>query len=310
MLSITELMAILPLVGEKKPPDPECGNRAAGGMVATRRPTRTARREGGSARGATGAPSRGLRRAGSPAPASPGERGAGVVRVLGHPLQHLAERLLDRALGVAQGPGELPHQHVGDDHRRQLPPGQDVTADRELVVGQVLVDPIVEPLVAPAEQCHVRLGDQLVGDRVVKQWPRRREQHHPRLLGLAVGGLQRRVDDVDPQHHPRPTPIGRVVDLPRRQRRRVPIVEQPQLVPRGDRVRHRPLRPKPIERLGKQGEDVQLHRAPSLNASAFDRFQMSKFMSSSRAGVPVGVKRLVLFRRRDPRTAQGDPRKS
>ena len=83
---------------------------------------------------------------------------------------------------MAERAGQLAHQHVGDDHRRQLAAGQHVAADRELVVGEVLVDAVVEALVAAAEQRHVRLGDQLVGDRVVEQRPGRREQHDPRPL--------------------------------------------------------------------------------------------------------------------------------
>ncbi len=40
---------------------------------------------------------------------------------------------------MAESAGQLAHQDVGDDHRRQLATGEDVTADRELVVGEVLV---------------------------------------------------------------------------------------------------------------------------------------------------------------------------
>ena len=72
---------------------------------------------------------------------------------------------------MAERPGQLAHQHVGDDHRRQLAAGEHVAADRELVVGEVLVDAVVEALVAAAEQGHVGLGGQLVGDRVVEQRP-------------------------------------------------------------------------------------------------------------------------------------------
>ena len=67
---------------------------------------------------------------------------------------------------------------VGDDHRRKLATGEHVAADRELVVGEMPVDPLVEALVTPAEQRHVGLGGQLVRDRVVEQPPGRAEQHN------------------------------------------------------------------------------------------------------------------------------------
>ena len=153
---------------------------------------------------------------------------------------------------------QLAHQHVGDDHRRQLAAGQHVAADRDLVVGEVLVHPLVEALVAAAEQRHVRLLGQLVGELVVEQPPGRREQHDPRPLPARVGGLQRRVDDVDPQHHPGPAAVGRVVDLPGAERRRVAVVEEPQLVPFADRVLNRALRLEPVEGLREEGEDVEL----------------------------------------------------
>src|ERR1700710_2828332 len=56
----------------EKAAGPECGNRAAGGMVATRRPTRTSRCADDSAPGATDALSHGPRKAGSRAPPSLG----------------------------------------------------------------------------------------------------------------------------------------------------------------------------------------------------------------------------------------------
>src|SRR5262249_23748290 len=60
---------------------------------------------------------------------APVDRRAGVVGVLGHPLEDPAERLLGRRVLMAQSAGELAHDDVGDDHRRQLAAGEDVTAD-------------------------------------------------------------------------------------------------------------------------------------------------------------------------------------
>src|SRR4029450_11929159 len=78
-------------------------------------------------------------------------RGAGVVRVLGGAAERLAERLLDRALGVAERAGELADDRGGDDQRRQLAAGDDEPADRDRVRDQVLAHAVVDALVAPAQ---------------------------------------------------------------------------------------------------------------------------------------------------------------
>ena len=118
---------------------------------------------------------------------------------------------------------------------------------------------LVEALVAAAEKGHVRLGRQLVREPVVEQPAGGREQNDPRLLAISVGGLQRRVDDVDAQHHPGAAAVRRVVHLAGIERRRVAVVEEAQLVPRAERVLHRALRGEPVERLREEREHVQPH---------------------------------------------------
>src|SRR5918992_1446950 len=86
-------------------------------------------------------------RDGVPAPL----RGTRVVGVLGGPGERLAERLLHRALLVSQGSRELAQDGVAHDHGGQLAPGEHIGADGDDVRGQVLVNPLVESLVAAAE---------------------------------------------------------------------------------------------------------------------------------------------------------------
>src|SRR5262249_5459014 len=62
----------------------------------------------------------------------------------------------------------------------------------------------------------------------------------------------------DAQDHAGAASVGRIVDLPGAQRRRLPVVEEAQLVSLGDRVLHRPLPLEPVEGLREQGEDVEL----------------------------------------------------
>ena len=75
--------------------------------------------------------------------------GASVVGIFDPPFS--AERLVRRALGVAENPGDQPHRGVDDDHRGDLTPGQDIIADREQLGFEDLEDPLVEPFVTTAQ---------------------------------------------------------------------------------------------------------------------------------------------------------------
>jgi len=70
-------------------------------------------------------------------------------------------RLLEQAAGeglvlggrlVAEHAGDEPGDGFDDDERRGLPSGEDVVADGELVVAEVLGDALVDALVAAAQQ--------------------------------------------------------------------------------------------------------------------------------------------------------------
>ena len=71
--------------------------------------------------------------------------------------------------------------------------------------------------------------------------PLRREGDHRAGRLPAVGGLERGGDDVDAQDHARSAAVRLVVDLPRAQRRRVAVVEEPQLELPAEDGRDRPL---------------------------------------------------------------------
>ena len=82
----------------------------------------------------------------------------------------------------------------------------------------MLEDPLVEALVASAQQGQGRFGGELVHQRVIEQPPARIQRDHAPLLGErrrvdAVAGLQRRLDHVDAQHHPGAAAERGVVDL-------------------------------------------------------------------------------------------------
>src|SRR6266511_2294908 len=194
-------------------------------------------------------------------PAAIGGR-ARVVRVLGVPAERRAERLLDDALRGTEGPGQLAQHGIGDDHRSQLAARQDVAPDRDRVGREMLADPLVDTLIAPAQQGQIGLGGELRGQLLVED-PARRGEQHDAATGevLSVGGAQRGVDDVDAQNHPRAAPVRSVVDLPGAQWSRVAVVEQPQLAAVPQRVLDVALGGEPLERLRKEGENVEPHVA-------------------------------------------------
>jgi hypothetical protein len=73
---------------------------------------------------------------------------------------------------------------------------------------------------------------------------------------VSVGRVERRRDDVDAQHHARAAAIRVVVDLPLPERRRVAVVEQPQVELGPENGSQRPLLGEPGERVRKEREDI------------------------------------------------------
>ena len=104
------------------------------------------------------------------------------------------------------------------------------------------------------------LGGKLLDERLVELAALRRQRDHARGARVAVGGVERGRDDVDAQHHPRATPVRRVVDLAGAQRRRVAVVEEPQLELGAEHRGNRLLLGQPAEGVRNLGEDVEAHR--------------------------------------------------
>src|SRR5687767_13187187 len=75
-------------------------------------------------------------------------------RVLRAVEQPVGKRLLERRAGVAERPRQLPHHGVHQRHRRELPAGQHEIAQRQLLVDAPRQQPLVDALVASAQQRH------------------------------------------------------------------------------------------------------------------------------------------------------------
>ena len=125
-------------------------------------------------------------------------------------------------------------------------------------------DPLVEALEAGGEERQRRFGRELLDDGL-RQRPALRRQGDDALRGLlAVDRVERRRDDVDAQHHPGAAAVRLVVHLAGAERRRVAVVEEPQLELGAEHGRERPLLGHPRERVRNLGEDVEAHSSGRL----------------------------------------------
>src|SRR6478735_3615929 len=132
---------------------------------------------------------------------------AGVVRILRATAERLREGVLEVALVSPEGAGQLARDGVEHSHRSHLTAREHVRPDRDGVVREVVVDPLVEPLVAPAQKRQALEAGEL-GHDLVAQLPPHGREHRDAPLGehpldrRPVEALERGADDVDPDHHP------------------------------------------------------------------------------------------------------------
>ena len=123
---------------------------------------------------------------------------------------------------------------------------------------------LIDPFVPPGQQRQRLLARELGDQAVVEHRPAGREHDHSPLVAqlhriAAVASSQRRLDDVDSQHHSGAAAERRVVDLPGVQRRVIAVVDVLEAVAARERVGDVALALEPRERLREQREDVDLH---------------------------------------------------
>jgi hypothetical protein len=83
-----------------------------------------------------------------------------------------------------------------------------------------------------------------------------RQRDHPMLGGVSVDRVESGRDDVHAQDHARAAAVGVVVDLPLLERRRVPVIEQPEVELGPEDGRKRPLLGEPGKRVRDEREDI------------------------------------------------------
>src|SRR4029453_8027241 len=143
---------------------------------------------------------------------------------------------------------------------------------------QMLANPLIDSLITAAKKRQRFDLGELRGNPVVELASRRSQDRNvPVSVGVgSVNGLQCRVDHVHPDDHACATSVGSVVNLTARERGRIAIVEEPQLVALPEGIAHMPLAEEPAEPFRKEREDVDRQstistriRFPSLTPPAF-----------------------------------------
>ena len=131
----------------------------------------------------------------------------GVLRLLEQARR--AEALGDRADVVAHRPGQQPDDRFDHQAGGDLSPAEHDIADAELAVDQVLAHPVVDALVAPAQQAEAVERGQLAGP-----WPGRSDARRDRAGTAAAADRRPRPTRTParPHHHPGAAAERGVVD--------------------------------------------------------------------------------------------------
>src|SRR6266849_1003542 len=110
-----------------------------------------------------------------------------------------------------QHPGDQPADGVDHDHGGEFATCLHVVADRDLLVDQVRRDPLINALIASADQVEVIVAGELAYQPLVKQFALRREQDHRPFAGARPHRFE---DRLGLQHHPGAAAIRDIIDLP------------------------------------------------------------------------------------------------
>ena len=109
---------------------------------------------------------------------------------------------------------------------------------------------------------------ELLDQRLIELAALRRQSDHPVIGTLSVGRVERRRDDVDPQHHARAAPVRVVVHLTLVERCRVAVAEQAKVELGPEDGRKGPLLGEPGERVGDEREDIDAQSRRRLATEA------------------------------------------
>ena len=135
------------------------------------------------------------------------DHGPGVLRML---QKAVREAFLDRRFAVADHSRQEPNGGVDQRHGRDLAPGQDEIAHRDLFDPVMLDHPLVEPLEAAANQRHA-FALRIAPRGLLREGLAARGQEDQGTYTLR--GLDGALHHVGAQDHARPATRGRVIDV-------------------------------------------------------------------------------------------------
>src|SRR5262245_6788368 len=194
-------------------------------------------------------------------------RGTRVVRPVQYPVR---ERVLLRGALVPEGAGEEAHGRLGHREGGHLPAREHEVAQAHLLGGHRLPHPLVDPLVAAAEEHEAAEAGVTAGGVLVEAAAPRGEQHDRVAVAPAVGpGRFRGAEEgLRLHHHARTAPEGGVVHGA------VPVVREVAQVVHVDIPEPRPrgavddaLREETADEPGEDREDVDPHSTSSGTAA-------------------------------------------
>ena len=132
--------------------------------------------------------------------------GAGVVRMVEDPG---GKRILLGRLLVAKDAGDEPHDGIRNDQCGQHPAGENIVADGNFVIDEVIRHALVDAFIVAAEKNEVGFLGEFAGDGVGKFAPLRCEEDH-----FGCGGpdfSKREVDGLDLHDHSWSAAVGCVI---------------------------------------------------------------------------------------------------
>ena len=190
--------------------------------------------------------------------------GARVVRTIEQPVD---EAVLHGRLRIAQHARQLPHHRIDQRHGGQLPARQNEIAQTDFLVHAAIDETLIDGFVPPAQQHEPGLVRESHDPFVVERRTLRRHHHHT-CTAYALGRLRRfrradrRFERLGQHDHAWTAAIRPVVDGTVIIRREIARIPRPQAesallrrsardAPLGDRAEH----------LGKERDDIELHRA-------------------------------------------------
>ena len=147
-------------------------------------------------------------------------RRAGRLRLVALHLGLGRKRFLAGRSCVAHGARDQARDHVHDHGSAQFPSAENVVADRNLAVRQVLADPLIDALVAPADQHQAAQSGQFLGLVLVQLLALRGKQNDG-LAGSSRNAIRARghaqaldafKDRFRLEHHTLAAAEGAVID--------------------------------------------------------------------------------------------------